>query len=146
MVTSRFGLLKIHFFSLEDHLMHFKMVVDLTQFPSHPNATQGYPTFENWPRWNDVSHQQAHIDWLRAAFEGGLRIVGISAVNNDILCHILEALDVQAQSGDGKCDDEHNLLAQIDQVISPLAYASFQTILVFSVALRPTHLLLLFRF
>ncbi|MFT3707377.1 MAG: membrane dipeptidase [Archangium sp.] len=41
--------------------------------PSHP--TSGYPKFEGWPRWDTTVHQQAYVDWIRRAWQGGLRIV-----------------------------------------------------------------------
>lgn len=46
----------------------------------------GYPGFGGWPKWNTYTHQQMHIDWLHRAFQGGLRLVVVHAVNNEALC------------------------------------------------------------
>lgn len=44
-----------------------------------------------WPRWDSIAHQQAHKDWLQAAFRGGLKLAVISAVSNGFLCSALPA-------------------------------------------------------
>jgi hypothetical protein len=35
----------------------------------------GFPNFDGWPRWDSVSHQAVHQDWLKRALEGGLRLL-----------------------------------------------------------------------
>ncbi len=42
----------------------------------------GNPEFDGWPRWDSVTHQSVHIDWLQRAWEGGLRLMVMLAVNN----------------------------------------------------------------
>lgn len=42
----------------------------------------GYPEFDGWPRWNSLSHQAVYQDWLFRAYEGGLRLLVVLAVNN----------------------------------------------------------------
>src|SRR5262249_53789425 len=49
----------------------------------HP--TGGYPNFDGWPWWRDYTHQQMYVDWVRRAYEGGLRLIVVHAVNNPIL-------------------------------------------------------------
>lgn len=51
--------------------------------PSHP--TSGYPTFEGWPRWDTTVHQQSYVDWIRRAWQGGLRIVQMDVQNTPAL-------------------------------------------------------------
>jgi microsomal dipeptidase-like Zn-dependent dipeptidase len=46
----------------------------------------GYPQFDGWPRWNSVTHQTVHVDWLHRAWEGGLRLMVMLAVNNEWMC------------------------------------------------------------
>ena len=40
----------------------------------HP-AGGGWPDFIVWPRFTTLVHQQAYIDWLYRAYQGGLRLV-----------------------------------------------------------------------
>lgn len=51
--------------------------------PSHP--TSGYPSFEGWPRWDTTVHQQAYVDWIRRAWQGGLRLVQVDVQNTPAL-------------------------------------------------------------
>lgn len=46
---------------------------------------RGYPRFEGWPKWNSLVHQQAYVDWIRRAWQGGLRIVQMDVQNTPFL-------------------------------------------------------------
>jgi microsomal dipeptidase-like Zn-dependent dipeptidase len=50
----------------------------------HP-ASGGWPEFIVWPRFTTLVHQQAYIDWLYRAYQGGLRLITCLAVNNELL-------------------------------------------------------------
>jgi microsomal dipeptidase-like Zn-dependent dipeptidase len=50
----------------------------------HP-AGGGWPEFIIWPRFTTLVHQQAYIDWVYRAYQGGLRLVTCLAVNNELL-------------------------------------------------------------
>src|SRR5512143_3183945 len=50
----------------------------------HP-ATGGWPEFIVWPRFTTLVHQQAYIDWIYRAYQGGLRLITCLAVNNELL-------------------------------------------------------------
>jgi microsomal dipeptidase-like Zn-dependent dipeptidase len=50
----------------------------------HP-AGGGWPEFIIWPRFTTLVHQQAYIDWLYRAYQGGLRLITCLAVNNELL-------------------------------------------------------------
>jgi microsomal dipeptidase-like Zn-dependent dipeptidase len=50
----------------------------------HP-AGGGWPDFIIWPRFTTLVHQQAYVDWLYRAYQGGLRLVTCLAVNNELL-------------------------------------------------------------
>ena len=52
----------------------------------------GYPDFWGWPKWNTYTHQQMHVDWLYRAFQGGLRLVVVHAVNNEALCSAVKEI------------------------------------------------------
>lgn len=45
----------------------------------------GYPTFVDWPKWNDLTHQRMWVEWIRRAWQGGLRVMVALAVNNKTL-------------------------------------------------------------
>jgi microsomal dipeptidase-like Zn-dependent dipeptidase len=46
----------------------------------------GYPEFDGWPRWDSLTHQAVHEDWLFRAVQGGLRLMVMLAVNSEFLC------------------------------------------------------------
>jgi microsomal dipeptidase-like Zn-dependent dipeptidase len=46
----------------------------------------GYPEFDGWPRFNNVTSQQVYYEWLKRAYDGGLRLMVMLAVNNEVLC------------------------------------------------------------
>ena len=50
-----------------------------------PHYPGGYPQMDAWPRWNSRVHQQAHIDSIRRAHQGGLRLIVMYAVNNELM-------------------------------------------------------------
>ena len=47
----------------------------------------GWPQFDGWPRWDSVTHQMVHVDWLERAWQGGLRLMVMLAVNNAWMCN-----------------------------------------------------------
>jgi microsomal dipeptidase-like Zn-dependent dipeptidase len=69
----------------------------------------GNPEFDGWPRWDSVTHQAVHVDWLQRAWQGGLRLMVMLAVNNEHLAGManlvpgrsaddMEAVDLQLQA------------------------------------------------
>ena len=51
---------------------------------------QGYPGFKQWPRWNDVNHQQMYVDWVKRAYDGGLRVMVTLAGNSVTFATVLD--------------------------------------------------------
>lgn len=52
----------------------------------HPgHAVGGYPSFEGWPGFTTIIHQQMYVDWIKRAYEGGLRLMVGHVVNNELL-------------------------------------------------------------
>ena len=49
------------------------------------HRTTGYPAFDDWLRWDDLTHQGAHEDMLRRAVDGGLRLVVMHALHNELV-------------------------------------------------------------
>lgn len=46
---------------------------------------KGWPVFSFWPSFTDRTHQTMYIDWIRRAYDGGLRILVALAINNTTL-------------------------------------------------------------
>jgi microsomal dipeptidase-like Zn-dependent dipeptidase len=54
-------------------------------YPGHPVG--GFPDFAGWPKFTTIIHQQMYIDWIKRAYEGGLRLMVAHVVNNELLAH-----------------------------------------------------------
>ena len=53
--------------------------------PKIGHLVGGYPEFDGWPRFSSIVHQQAYVDWVRRAYQGGVRLISLLAVNNELL-------------------------------------------------------------
>jgi microsomal dipeptidase-like Zn-dependent dipeptidase len=53
----------------------------LTGLTTHDES--GYPAFTSWPSRQLATHQQAYEDWLFRAYQGGLRLMVMLAVNSE---------------------------------------------------------------
>lgn len=75
--------------------------------------SNGVDKYDDWPHFSDIAHQQVHTDWLKDAHKKGLKLVVMSAVNNELLCRGLRAGLYQ---GDNKyaCDDMSNIERQLN--------------------------------
>ncbi len=49
------------------------------------NPPQAPQDFSTWPAWNDVFRQKMWVEWIRRAYQGGLRVMVALAVNNKLL-------------------------------------------------------------
>jgi microsomal dipeptidase-like Zn-dependent dipeptidase len=47
-----------------------------------PDNAVGYPSFKDWPLWNDITHQKMWVDWVRRSYDSGQRVMVALAVNN----------------------------------------------------------------
>ena len=45
----------------------------------------GYPTYDGWPNYKTLVHQQMYIDWMHRSYLGGQRLMVALAVNNELL-------------------------------------------------------------
>ena len=54
-------------------------------YPGH--RVGGFPAFDGWPTFTTLIHQQMYIDWIKRAYEGGLRLMVAHVVNNQLLAH-----------------------------------------------------------
>lgn len=72
------------------------------------HSPNGWPSFDAWPNWNTTMHQQMYYRWLERAYKGGLRLMVMMAVNNEVIC----GLHTQ-RSPFQNCDDMTTVDAQI---------------------------------
>ncbi|MBA2685894.1 MAG: membrane dipeptidase [Gemmatimonadaceae bacterium] len=72
----------------------------------------GYPTFDQWPKWNDLTHQKMWYEWIERARDGGLRVMVALATNNTTLG------DAVAGPGDGPTDDKSSADLQLAEIKS----------------------------
>ena len=54
-----------------------------------PHKVEGYPDFNDWPKYTTKTHQQAYYTWVKRAHEGGLKLIVNLAGNNEGLCETL---------------------------------------------------------
>jgi hypothetical protein len=52
------------------------------------HATDGYPTFSEWPARGNLIHEAIYWKWLERAWAGGLRVVVNDLVDNETLCEL----------------------------------------------------------
>lgn len=88
----------------------------------------GWPRFQDWPAWNDITHQKMWWEWVRRARDGGLRVMVALATNNRTLA--------DAVGGLSPTDDNGSALLQISAMQQFASrHADFM-----EVALSPAHL------
>ena len=56
--------------------------------PHEGHNTDGWPTFEGWPKYNSLTHEQVYYKWLERAWRSGLRMFTNLLVDNNQLCKI----------------------------------------------------------
>ena len=49
----------------------------------YTHGENGFPDFKSWPAHNRYTHQQVYEDWLFRAYQGGLRLMVMLAVNSE---------------------------------------------------------------
>jgi microsomal dipeptidase-like Zn-dependent dipeptidase len=92
-------------------------LIDINPEFGHP-AGGGWPEFVIWPRFTTLVHQQAYIDWLYRAYQGGLRLVTCLAVNNELLAF--------KTTPDLPHDDKHAIEVQVAAMKEMAAYIEKQ--------------------
>lgn len=72
--------------------------------PDANHATDGFPTFSDWPNaWRSSTHQVQYYRWLERAWRSGLRLVVDLATGNSVLCDFLTGIGAQETLYD--CND-----------------------------------------
>ncbi len=70
----------------------------------------GYPDLAYWPHQSSILHQQMWWEWIKRAYEGGLRVMVALTVNSELLAEII--------NGDPPYDDKSVADLQIDETVS----------------------------
>lgn len=92
-------------------------LLDVNPELGHP-AAGGWPEFVVWPRFTTLVHQQAYIDWIYRAYQGGLRLITCLAVNNELLATKV--------SPNAPHDDKHAIQVQVAAMKDMAEYVNDQ--------------------
>ena len=61
------------------------------EYPHAPIGTRaGGPSLDAWPNGRDVLHQGMHVNSIRRAYEGGLRVLFASVTDSQVLSQLLQ--------------------------------------------------------
>ncbi len=93
-------------------------LINVNPEAGHP-VGGGWPDFDVWPRFTTTAHQQAYIDWIYRAYQGGLRLIICSIVHNEALASM--------GGGSGPRDDRGAILAQVQAAKEMIAVQERQT-------------------
>ncbi|MCB9713269.1 MAG: membrane dipeptidase [Myxococcales bacterium] len=75
----------------------------------HLERTEGPPSFEGWPRWDTIAHQQTWEGWIEQSWQDGLRLTVFSAVSNGWLCRALPEANLDRP----QCDEMDDVQVQL---------------------------------
>ena len=85
-----------------------------------PHEAMGWPDFIDFPRFNTKTHQQQHVEFLKRAWQGGMRLFCALAVNNMYVPSLL-----MGPGNDGTpFDDETVVIRQIEHIKQMVAQNS----------------------
>jgi microsomal dipeptidase-like Zn-dependent dipeptidase len=72
----------------KSHTFFRRAISRLIESPRHG---RGFPDFGAWPTFDGLSHQQMHVEWIRRAHRGGLRLMVAHVLNNELLAWLCGA-------------------------------------------------------
>jgi hypothetical protein len=75
------------------------------------HATDGYPTFSEWPLPGALTHEGMYYRWVERAWKAGLRIMVNDLVENRVLCELVSGSDPAALP---ICNEMESVHRQID--------------------------------
>ncbi len=83
----------------------------------------GTGAFDGWPTFRTMTHQQMYYRWLERAYQGGLRLTVMLAVNNEAMCR---ASKKRQDWGDTVCDDMPAVDRQLQAAKDLEAFVDFE--------------------
>lgn len=84
-----------------------------------PHSADGWPTFEGWPQWYSLTHEQTYYRWIERAWRGGLRMINNYYVQNRILCELYPL-------GDEPCNEMQSVRIQHQRLQQMIGYIDAQ--------------------
>jgi microsomal dipeptidase-like Zn-dependent dipeptidase len=72
----------------------------------------GWPAFDGWPKYTTLAHQQAYLDWIRRAVDGGLRLAVCLATNSELVGTRMS----EVQGAYLPVDDTSTMIRQLEAV------------------------------
>lgn len=79
------------------------------------SPANGFPNFDQWPKWNDITHQKMWFEWIRRARDGGLRVMVALATNNKTLADAMSG-GSPGLNPDGPTDDKTSADLQLAEI------------------------------
>lgn len=109
------------------NLLHFpcgddlrKLLLNQFQSGNHALTTaspaNGFPNFDQWPKWNDITHQKMWFEWIKRAHDGGLRVMVALATNNKTLADAMSGGGIVGGNPDGPTDDKASADLQLAEL------------------------------
>lgn len=93
-----------------------------TGTPVGTHATDGWPTFTDWPTHDTYTHQQSYWVWLQRVWLAGLRLMVVHVNADEQLCLLLPNRD---RSRD--CDEMESARLQLDYLAGVERYVDAQS-------------------
>lgn len=84
-----------------------------------PHSEFGWPTFEGWPKWYSLTHEQNYYRWIERAWLGGVRLINNYYVQNRILCELYPL-------GDEPCNEMQSVRIQHQRLQQMIGYIDAQ--------------------
>ena len=81
--------------------------------PAGTHDTTGWPTFQDWPDHDSLTHEQTYYKWIERAWRGGLRLVVNDLVENRGLCEIYPPTNDLARGKQETCDEMESARLQL---------------------------------
>jgi microsomal dipeptidase-like Zn-dependent dipeptidase len=80
------------------------------------SPANGFPDFDQWPKWNDITHQKMWYQWIQRAHAGGLRVMVALATNNKTLADAMSGGSPITGTADGATDDKSSGNLQLYEI------------------------------
>jgi microsomal dipeptidase-like Zn-dependent dipeptidase len=105
-------------FSCGDNLR--QLLIHEFQSGNHALTTaspaNGFPDFDQWPKWDDITHQKMWYQWIQRAHAGGLRVMVALATNNKTLADAMSGGSPITGTADGATDDKSSGNLQLYEI------------------------------
>ena len=88
--------------------------------PARCHSPMGWPTFEGWPDYKSLTHEQSYWRWLERSWAGGVRLYVNLMVENRALCEIYPLKR-------NSCNEMDSVLLQIKRIQEMQDYIDAQS-------------------